>query len=146
MQLTPYLSFDGNCREAFAFYASLMGGEVTAMMPFSDAPAEDAGSAWESCMSEAPAGWSDKIMHACIAFGDMRLMASDCMPSTYHRPQGTFIHVEFPEPGEAERVFDALADGGTTVMPMQETFWAHAFGMTVDRFGTPWMVSRGRPM
>ena len=26
-------------------------------------------------------------------------------------------------------------------MPLQKTFWAEAFGMLVDHFGTPWMVN-----
>jgi len=42
---------------------------------------------------------------------------------------------------DARRVFDALAAGGRVTMPMEKTFWAEAFGMLVDRFGTAWMVS-----
>jgi PhnB protein len=34
-----------------------------------------------------------------------------------------------------------LADGGTVIMPFQQTFWAARFGMLVDKFGTPWMVN-----
>jgi len=38
-------------------------------------------------------------------------------------------------------VFNALSDGGKITMPIEKTFWAEAFGMLVDRFGTPWMIS-----
>ena len=38
-------------------------------------------------------------------------------------------------------MFNALAEGGKITMPLQKTFWAEAFGMLVDRFGTPWMVN-----
>ena len=41
----------------------------------------------------------------------------------------------------AERVFTALADGGTIQMPFQPTFWAEKFGMCTDRFGTPWVIN-----
>ena len=40
-----------------------------------------------------------------------------------------------------ERVFAALAEGGSVQMPIGETFWAERFGMAVDRFGTPWMIN-----
>jgi PhnB protein len=42
-----------------------------------------------------------------------------------------------------ERVFEALADGGRVQMPIQPTFWARAFGMVTDRYGTPWLVNGG---
>jgi PhnB protein len=42
---------------------------------------------------------------------------------------------------EAERRFQALAEGGTVQMPLQPTFWARTWGMLVDRFGTPWIVN-----
>jgi len=38
-----------------------------------------------------------------------------------------------------------LADGGTVTMPFAETFWAARFGMLVDKFGTPWMVTATGP-
>jgi PhnB protein len=34
-----------------------------------------------------------------------------------------------------------LAEGGRVTMPMQKIFWAEAFGIVVDRFGTPWMIN-----
>jgi PhnB protein len=42
---------------------------------------------------------------------------------------------------EARRVFDAFAEGGTVQMPLDKTFFSEAFGMLVDRFGTPWMIN-----
>jgi PhnB protein len=29
---------------------------------------------------------------------------------------------------------------------VQETFWALRFGMVVDQFGTPWIISCGKPV
>ena len=40
-------------------------------------------------------------------------------------------------------MFEALADGGTVTMPLEETFWADAFGMVTDRFGVGWGVNGG---
>ncbi|HXG77807.1 MAG TPA: hypothetical protein VNJ31_00520 [Methyloceanibacter sp.] len=49
------------------------------------------------------------------------------------------------EPQEADRIFNALAEGGAARMPLSETFWAVKFGMLVDRFGTPWMINCEKP-
>ena len=46
-------------------------------------------------------------------------------------------------PGPSTRIFGALAEGGSVQMPLGETFWAEAFGMVTDRFGTPWGINGG---
>ena len=53
---------------------------------------------------------------------------------------GFAISLSYPTVAETTRVFNALAEGGQIVMPFGKTFWAEAFGMVTDRFGTPWMV------
>jgi PhnB protein len=57
--------------------------------------------------------------------------------------KGFSVALAYPTVAEAQRVFDALAKGGKVSMPLQKTFWAEAFGMLVERFGTPWMVGGG---
>ena len=49
------------------------------------------------------------------------------------------------DPAQAERIFNALADGGSVQMPIAETFWAVRFGMVTDRYGTPWMINCEKP-
>lgn len=46
---------------------------------------------------------------------------------------------------EGERIFDALADGGSVDMPWEEVFWALRFGGCTDRFGTSWMIDVNHP-
>jgi PhnB protein len=64
-------------------------------------------------------------------------MATD----TYKGMNGFFVSLVYPTAPEAKRVFDALTQGGKVTMPVGKSFWAEAFGMLVDRFGTPWMIS-----
>jgi PhnB protein len=130
MNMNPYLFFDGQCEEAFKFYAECLGGKVVASMKYGDAG---------NCESLGPEA-RDRIMHTAIALGDRMLMASDCPPGQYQKPQGLSIAIDFDTPDEAERVFKALSEKGQISMPMNETFWAEKFGMATDRFGTPWMV------
>jgi PhnB protein len=129
MQLVPYLIFDGNCREAFAFYNELLGGQIVAMISHEDMGADQ----WPD--------WGDKIMHARLIIGDQVLMGSDSPPDYYAQPQGMHVSLLVDSVDDADRVFNALADGGTIQMPMSEQPWATRFGMVVDRFGTQWMVT-----
>jgi PhnB protein len=131
MQIQPYLFFNGDCEAAFKFYERCLGGKIEAMLTHAGSPAEQ----------QVPAEWGSKILHARLAVGDAVLMASDAPPGHYQKPQGFSVSVQINEPGRAESVFHALADGGTVTMPIQETFFAARFGMLVDKFGTHWMVN-----
>ncbi|MGH6736048.1 MAG: VOC family protein [Methyloceanibacter sp.] len=135
MKMNPYLSFDGSCEEAFKTYAKVLGGEIVAMLPYKDMPMEN----------NFPPEWGKKIAHARLIFGDNVLMASDASPERYKPMEGVSVTLNIPEPAEAERVFDALADDGKVDMALDETFWAHKFGVLVDRFGTRWMVNCEKP-
>lgn len=130
MKLNPYLTFDGQCKQAFAFYQQLLGGEVITMT-YGEAPMAD----------QVPAEAQDRIIHTCLSVGDKVLMGSDAPPGAcYQQAQGIHVTLGIDDVAEAKRVFDALADNGTLQMPFDETFFAHGFGMATDRFGTPWMV------
>jgi PhnB protein len=131
MQLNPYLTFNGNCEEAFKFYEQILGGKIADMMTHAGTPMEQ----------YVPGEWLDKILHARLIVGDAVIMGSDAPPDRYQQPQGISVSINVKDPTEAERIFHALADGGTVQMPIQETFWAARFGMAVDRFGIPWMVN-----
>ena len=131
MQLNPYLTFNGQCESAFKFYEQCLGGKIVMMMTHGESP-----------MSEQTAEeWRDKILHAQLTIGDIILMGSDAPPDYFEKPQGFSVNLQFEDVAEAERVFQALAEGGTVRMPLQETFWAKRFGMFVDRFGIPWMIN-----
>lgn len=130
MQPQIYLFFKGNCEEAMRFYATLFGGEVTGIFRNRDAAPEH----------RMPGG-DDMVMNMAVRFGDAIMMASDNSDAMYERPQGFFVSMPAASAEEAKRWFDALADGGTVVMPLEETFWAERFGMVRDRFGTPFMIN-----
>ena len=42
MKIVTSLSFRGECREAFDFYAKVLGGKITAAMPYGDGLARHA--------------------------------------------------------------------------------------------------------
>jgi PhnB protein len=134
MRLNPHLSFDGRCEEAFKFYEQCLGGKIQTMMTYGDSPMTD----------RVPSEWRDKIIHATLIVGETALMGADVAPGHYKEPRGFSVTIQIKDPGDAERIFHALAESGTVTMPLQQTFWAVRFGMVVDRFGIPWMVNCGQ--
>ncbi len=131
MQLNPYLMFNGQCEEAFKFYEQALGGKIQQMSRYEGMPAE----------YNSPPDWNNKIMHGRISIGDTVVMGSDAPPPRYQTPQGMQLSMSLSDPAEADRMFNALAEGGQIQMPMQATFWAARFGMLVDRFSISWMVN-----
>jgi PhnB protein len=135
MKLNPYLNFPGTCEEAMNVYAKILGGEIVAMLTYGDMPGDN----------PIPDDMRKKIAHIRVVIGDQVLMASDAGPDRFKPMQGAMVTLNIPEPDEADRVYQALTEGGTEIMPMMETFWAHKFGVFVDRFGTQWMVNCEKP-
>lgn len=133
MQVQTYLFFDGRCEEAIEFYRKTLGAEVTMLMRFKDSPDP------ESCPPGA--GNENKVMHANLKIGETQVMASDGRCTGQPSFQGFALSLSPKDVAEAERQFNALADGGQVQMPLTETFWSPRFGMVADRFGVMWMVN-----
>jgi PhnB protein len=130
--LNAYLFFDGTCADAMRFYERTLGGKIEMMLTHAESPMAD----------KTPPGSADRIMHARLAIDGGALMASDSMAGQpYGGMKGFSLSLIYPTVADAKRVFNALAAGGSVTMPIEKTFWAEAFGMLVDRFGTPWMIS-----
>jgi PhnB protein len=134
MKINPYLMFNGNCEAAFKFYEQCLGGKITAMMTYGEAPEP-------SVVEQTPPEWRSKIMHTSLKFGDQELMGSDSPPEYYEEAKGFSVCISLNDPTEAERIFHTLAENGKVQMPFQQTFWAYRFGMLVDQFGIPWMIN-----
>lgn len=133
MKFVNYLFFNGDTRAAFEFYAKVFNGKIVGMLTHRETPAT----------KDVSEEWQDKIINAQLQIGDQMIMASDAPPQYRTGMSGFSVSVDVEDLAEAERIFNALADGGTVNMPFTPTFWAKGFGMVKDKFGTPWMISSG---
>ena len=131
MEIQPYLFFNGRCEEAVEFYRKALGAEVTMLMRFKDSPEPPRDAAPDS---------GNKIMHAALQIGQTTVMASDGSCLGKPRFEGFSLSISAANDAEAERVFQALADGGQVNQPLIKTFFSSRFGMLADRFGVNWMV------
>ncbi|PYK16867.1 MAG: VOC family protein [Verrucomicrobia bacterium] len=132
--IQPYLFFNGSCEEAIEFYRKTLGAEVEMMMRFKESPEPPP-------PGTVPSGVENKIMHSSFRIGQTTVMASDGDSTDKPSFQGFSLSLSVPNEAEADRAFNALADGGQVKMPLTKTFWSPRFGMVEDRFGIGWMIS-----
>ena len=131
MQVSPYLSFDGQCESAFKFYEQCLGGQLGAIFRYAGTPHAD----------QVPADWQNKVMHGSLTIGNLVLMGADVTPDRYEPPKGFSLSVQIKSTTDAERIFRELGKDGKVVMALEKTFWADRFGMLIDRFGMPWLIN-----
>ncbi len=131
MKVNPYLSFNGDCEAAFSFYERVLNGKILFKMTWGESPMAE----------ELPAEGRNSIMHTTLSLGETVLMGADATPGTYQKPAGISVSLTLSDVAEGRRVYDSFKEGGTVLMEFQKTFWAEGFGVCVDRFGIPWMIS-----
>ncbi len=133
-----YLTFNGNCEEAFNFYQSVFGGEFPYVGRFAEMPPQEG-------MPPIAAADKNKIMHISLPISkETILMGSDTggeWGAGYKAGNNFSVYIDTDTTEEADRIFAALSAGGQVTMPMGKTFWGSYFGMLTDKFGINWMVS-----
>jgi PhnB protein len=145
MKIHPYLNFDGKTEEAFRFYEKTLGGKLTDIHRFGSVPQEGG--------FELTPEQKNFVMHVGLELSDgQMIMASDMIEGMGpERVEGNnfSISVHPDSKQEADRLFNALAEGGTITMPIADQFWGDYYGSLTDRFGINWMVNyseaAGRP-
>lgn len=128
-RLNPYISFDGNARDALEFYKEVFGGTLT-MSTFGDLGADHGDDA-------------DKIMHGMLETdAGYTLMAADTPPGTEHRPGDNItVSLSGDDAAELRRYWESLSADGNVTVALEKQMWGDEFGSCVDRFGISWLVN-----
>ena len=136
-KVNPYLTFNGNCEEAFCFYKSAFGREFLYIGRYKDVPSPD--------RHTFQVDNDDKIMHVSLPISrETILMGCDSPESS---GQGIVfgnnicLSINTDSKEEADRLFNELSNGGQIKMSMNQTFWGAYFGAFSDRFGITWTIS-----
>ncbi len=130
MKTNLHLGFTGECDAAFAFYETVFDTKRLVTMRWGEAPME----------VPCPEGAKDLVMHTAIPLGGVTLMGADALPGHGKSFGGFDISLDDPHEDEVRRLFSALSEGGSVVMPLAPTFWTPLFGMCTDKFGVRWMI------
>jgi PhnB protein len=135
--LNPYLTFDGNCEDAFNFYKSVFGGKFGYVGRFREMPQVEG--------MKVPDTEGDKIMHISLPISkESILMGSDSFEAFGNATiagNNFSVSITVPSQAKADKLFNGLSTGGKVTMPMNNTFWGSYFGMLTDKFGIQWMIS-----
>ena len=128
-RLNPYISFDGNAREAMQFYADVFGGELN-VSTFGE-------------LGGMEGADGDKVMHSQLDTpSGFTLMASDTPPGMEYAPGNNMaVSLSGDDGGELRGYWDKLSGGGTVTVALEKQVWGDEFGMCIDRFGVAWMVN-----
>ncbi len=132
MQLYTYVNFRGTCADAFRYYERHLGGTIGMMMTRGEAPDQ----------THIPPDTKHLVLHARITIAGTELAGADV--PTAEPMRSAYLSLAVDTDADAERIFQALADGGQILMPMQEAFFASRFGQCRDRFGINWMILHER--
>lgn len=136
-----YLTFNGNCKEAFDFYKSVFGGEYPYIGTFGEMPLQEG-----MPVSEED---KNKIMHISLPISqETMLMGSDAgggWGEKLKEGNNFSLSLNANSREEADKLFNGLSVGGSVTMPPAETFWGAYFGMWTDKFGINWMINYDDP-
>ena len=135
IEVSPFLSFNGDCESAFDFYKSIFGGEFDFIYRYKDVPAEKA-------ISESV---QEKIMHISLPLmKNVNLMGADVFDASGQNAEminRVTVGLRTNNQEETLRIFDALSEGGIVSMPLQKAFFADLFGSVTDKFGINWSIN-----
>ncbi|MFB9327060.1 VOC family protein [Paenibacillus aurantiacus] len=127
-QVTPFITLNGNAREAIQFYESALEARVVFLQTYGEGP--------EDPSHPLPVHAKDRVAHSVLKIGEAELFVAD---SISDEPNATGdrlqICITTPDAATSARFFDALLEGGQVVMPLQEIYFSPAFGVITDRFG-----------
>lgn len=132
-QAIPYLAFNGDCADAMRFYERALNAKLEVLLSGADSP----------MAAQIPKEFLHRIMHARLVMPDGGTLYAGDAPAhlSYEGIKGVSITLNYDTTEQAQAVFAALSEGGQVTMPMQAAFWAKAWGMLIDKFGTPWIVN-----
>lgn len=133
-----YLNFQGNAEEAFNFYKSVFRTEWSApIMRMGDIPQQEG-------MPQLSDAEKKMVMHVALPIlGGTNIMGTDMLESMGHKLKignNTTISLEPDTKEEADRIYNALSQGGTDCVVPHDEFWGY-WGVCLDRFGIRWMFN-----
>jgi predicted 3-demethylubiquinone-9 3-methyltransferase (glyoxalase superfamily) len=126
-KITPFLMFEGNAEEAMAFYISLFDdAEVVSITRYgADGPGKDG-----------------SVEHATFSLAGERFMCIDSPAKhdfTFTPAISLFVQCE--NEAEIDRLYAALVEQGTQLMPLGNYGFGTKFGWVNDRFGVSWQLN-----
>jgi PhnB protein len=126
--LKPYLTFNGNCREAMSFYKECLGGELT-LMVVGESPVAD----------QMPLKYKDQVLHSSLKTDELEMMATDMQPESLNEGNAVHLCLVCKTEEELKSLWDKLSAGGKIKQPLHKMFFG-LIGTITDKFGKNWIL------
>ncbi len=131
-QIHPYITFNGNCREAMTFYKESLDAELSMQTIGESAVA-----------NHMPTEAQSNIVHArLVKNGSVVLLGSDMVgPEGFVKGNTITLFLECSSEEEIHTLFTKLSSDANVTYPVSTEFWGGLYGTLTDKFGINWMVS-----
>jgi PhnB protein len=133
--INPWINFNGNAEEAFTFYKSVLGGEFTKIVRFSDLASDG---------FPVPENEANKIMTIALSIGKHQVLMANDVPEFMGRvnenENRSKILLSAESRKEADRIFNGLSAGGDIEGPIGDSPWGTYAAMFRDKYGIEWIV------
>lgn len=133
--INPWINFNGNAEEAFTFYQSVLGGEITKIVRFKDLASAD---------FQVPEEEAEKIMAITLTISNGNVLVGNDVPAfmgkVNENENRSKILVSAESKEEADALFAGLSAGGAVEGPMGQSPWGTYAGMFRDKYGIEWLV------
>lgn len=131
MQISSYLTFSGNCREAMKFYKECLGGDLNFQ------------TVGESPLSrKMPRKMKDCILHSTLKNDELVLMGSDLVGEEgLIKGNAVSLSLNCSSEEEIKNCYSKLSAGGKANHSLEDSFFGALFGDLTDKFGNHWLLS-----
>ncbi len=132
VKLTPYITLEGQVKEAIQFYEQAIGAEILSIVTYGE-------------MSDMPNTFTDDlsslVAHAKLRVGITELMLSDTPGgSPIENGKRVTICITTNDVEESKRIFETLRQEGQVNMPFKEEPFSPGFGDVTDKFGVTFQI------
>ena len=130
MTITPHLNFNGQARQALAFYQSVLGGKSTLVTYRNFGNVQD------------PAQADQIVWGQVESQNGLRIMAFDVAPGMPWEPgrNAFFVSLRGDTAEEISALWSRLSAGASILQDLAPSQWSPLYGMLKDRFGVVWVL------
>jgi PhnB protein len=137
--LQPFITFQGQAKEAMDFYEQVFGGTGKEVMLYGEMPSNPEAPPMDEKMK-------DMVLYGKLTVRETNMMFSDTnpdfhAPETFARSSMVSLAADFESEDALRTVYEKLKDGGFVMMELGEQFFAKMYAWVADKYGVTWQLT-----
>ncbi|MCE7864300.1 MAG: VOC family protein [Bacteroidetes bacterium CHB5] len=131
MNISAYLTFNGNCRQAMTFYQKCLGGKLTFQTVSKTPGAHALPPKARRSILQATLRKDDLVLVGTDMVGDLGLLKGNAV--------SMLLHCKTKH--NARRIYDRLSKDGRKTQPLTVNFFDVLMGSITDKYGYHWILT-----